>query len=304
MVAMPAPLRRIYVSMPADEFLTDGQNELKWNIVRHIEERGFACEIFFDPRGKRRLTSGRGWRLEEVEAIGRRCVGALFIGFPRWQVQTPAGLAGLATEFSQYEAGVLQTLGLPGLAVAEQGLIKRGVFDPAYGSVMAWFPAGANGRWLAGRHFKTARDGWLHRLSERRDIFLGYCGRSTKFAQKVKKILEGAGASVLDWKEFTQASTILEQIQLAARRCTAGVFLFTRDDKLAAGKAQAAPRDNVVFEAGYFIHAKGNERVLIVQQEDAKMPADLGGKIYEEIDDLTDLGQLKPGLERFVSDNL
>src|SRR5205814_10142320 len=97
---MPAPLRRIYVSMPADEFLTDGQNELKWAIVRHIEERGFACEIFFDPRGKRRLTSGRGWRLEEVEAVGRRCVGALFIGFPRWQVQTPAGMAGLATGFS------------------------------------------------------------------------------------------------------------------------------------------------------------------------------------------------------------
>jgi predicted nucleotide-binding protein len=39
----------------------------------------------------------------------------------------------------------------------------------------------------------------------------------------------------------------------------AGVFLFTRDDKVAdeTDANKAVPRDNVVFEAGYFSHAKG-----------------------------------------------
>jgi hypothetical protein len=40
---------------------------------------------------------------------------------------------------------------------------------------------------------------------------------------------------------------------------------------------QAVPRDNVVFEAGYFIRAKGKDRVLIVREAGAKTPADLGG---------------------------
>jgi len=43
----------------------------------------------------------------------------------------------------------------------------------------------------------------------------------------------------------------------AARRVRLA-FLFTKDDELqdASGKQQAAPRDNVVFEAGYFASAK------------------------------------------------
>ncbi len=42
----------------------------------------------------------------------------------------------------------------------------------------------------------------------------------------------------------------------------------------------AAPRDNVVFQAGYFASVKGDDRILIIKESSAKMPADLGGKIY------------------------
>jgi predicted nucleotide-binding protein len=44
-----------------------------------------------------------------------------------------------------------------------------------------------------------------------------------------------------------------------------------------APENRAVPRDNVLFEAGYFIQAKGKDRVLIVREAGAKMPADLGG---------------------------
>jgi predicted nucleotide-binding protein len=59
--------------------------------------------------------------------------------------------------------------------------------------------------------------------------------------------------SVLDWAtDFAPGRTILQQIQEAAVRCSAGLFLFTQDDRLSErGKAdRAVPRDNVVFEAG------------------------------------------------------
>jgi hypothetical protein len=33
-------IRRVYVSMPSDEGLSDRQNKLKWGIVKQIEELG------------------------------------------------------------------------------------------------------------------------------------------------------------------------------------------------------------------------------------------------------------------------
>ncbi len=69
-------------------------------------------------------------------------------------------------------------------------------------------------------------------------------------------------------------------IQIPSQTCQCGIFLFTTDDPLTNNEHQASPRDNVIFEAGYFMKAKGKERTLIIREEGAKMPADIGGNIY------------------------
>jgi predicted nucleotide-binding protein len=128
-------------------------------------------------------------------------------------------------------------------------------------------------------------------LEERVDVFLGYCGRSKPIAQKVKRFLESLKAKVLDWEmDFIPGRTILEQIEAAAKRSVGGIFLFTKDDDLSDGTstAIAVPRDNVVFEAGYFIGVKGKRNVLIVRETNSKMPADLGGDIYASLPDRGD----------------
>ena len=63
---------------------------------------------------------------------------------------------------------------------------------------------------------------------------------------------------------------------------------------------KAAPRDNVVFEAGYFAHAKGHRRVLIVLEDGAKMPADLGGAIYASLADRSNIDPIATQLESFI----
>ena len=55
----------------------------------------------------------------------------------------------------------------------------------------------------------------------------------------------------------------------------------------------SAPRDNVVFEAGYFIWLKGKRNVLIVREKGSKMPADLGGDIYAMLPDKVDIGPIE-----------
>ena len=64
--------------------------------------------------------------------------------------------------------------------------------------------------------------------------------------------------------------------------------------------ALAVPRDNVVFEAGYFIGLKGKRNVLIVREAGSKMPADLGGDIYASLTDRTDIAPIERTLEAFM----
>jgi predicted nucleotide-binding protein len=123
--------------------------------------------------------------------------------------------------------------------------------------------------------------------------------------------LEGKGFSVLDWaRDFRPAgATILEEIERAANRCRCAVFLFTKDDELekyAQAKASfnAVPRDNVLLEAGYFTQARGKERVAIVREQGAKMPADLGGIIYLSLENKNQLLTVKRRLVTFLTQDV
>src|SRR5262249_32833726 len=146
--------------------------------------------------------------------------------------------------------------------------------------IVLTMPNGADRSWLDGPEFQFRFDAWLEQLAERRDIFLGYCSKGKLAAQAIHLFLtKELDLTVWDWAmDFTGGSSILDEIENAAIRCSGGIFLFTKDDELQSGDTiQAAPRDNVVFEAGYFIRSRGKERVLIIREAGAKMPADMGG---------------------------
>ena len=80
--------------------------------------------------------------------------------------------------------------------------------------------------------------------------------------------------------------------------------MFTRDDPLEGDGQRAAPRDNVVFEAGYFANSKGHSRILVILETDAKMPADLGGQIYAPLDDRSNIEPIERRVWSFLTENL
>lgn len=298
--------RRVFVSMPANEWLDEAQNNLKWGIVERIEEAGYTPEIFFDPSGRNSLASGRAWSAEAADDVARHCHGAALIGLPRWELEAPEGRVVLPTDFCHYEGALARTLGLPLLVLAQENLVRRVVFDAGFGPYIGVFPVGADARWLSTDRFRVCFDHWQAELRKRRDVFLGYCGASAAVARELRRYLEGAlHASVLDWqRDFKPGRSILEQIEEAGHRCTAGVFLFTKDDELDAAPGEptrAVPRDNVVFEAGYFASAKGKERVLVIREEGTKLPADLRGDIYASFSDRSKLTAAKKTLRQFVA---
>jgi hypothetical protein len=296
--------RRIYVSLPADPWLAPNINELKWGIVEEIEKLGYIPEIFTNPKGKPGLASSKAWNPRDADDIARRCVGAALLGMARW-VFTDAEKqpAILPTEFNHYEGALVRTLGLPTLVLVQKNVRRRVVFDMSFGGYVGEFEPSADLRWLRTDAFRVPFRYWTKLLDERRDVFLGYSGKRTPTAVALKRYLRSLGVKVLDWQtDFIPGRTILDQIQQAAARCVAGIFLFTRDDDLAdrVRADNAVPRDNVVFEAGYFVASKGKRNVLIIREEGSKMPADLGGDIYASLTKRTDIAPIKRVVKGFV----
>ena len=78
-----APMRRIYISMPGDKWLTDKHNDLKGAIIAEIEKLGDEAQVFPGPGGGQRLPAGKGWSLGGCDDVMRRCVGAATLGFPK-----------------------------------------------------------------------------------------------------------------------------------------------------------------------------------------------------------------------------
>jgi len=302
-------IKRVLVSLPADQWLGTHQNDLKWGIVDEISRLGYVPEIFTNPKGMPGLAAGKAWSAVELNKVARRCVGAAIIGLPRWVFTTPQGTINLATEFNHYEGAAAYTLGLPLLVVVQEDVQRRVIFDSGYGGYIGSFPASADRTWLATNDFRVPFNYWKELLSKRRDVFLGYCSTSEGTAENLenlKRFLQSPdiGATVLDWKsDFTPGRSILREIEEAAERCSAGIFLFTKDDTLPtrALPDQAAPRDNVVFEAGYFINSKGKDHVLIIREAGAKMPADLGGDIYGSLGDRSNIKSIEETVRKFIA---
>jgi Predicted nucleotide-binding protein containing TIR-like domain len=253
-------------------------NRLKWGIVDEIEKRGFVPEIFTNPRGKPGLASAKSRHPRDADEIARRCFGAAVLGIARWRFQDTDGQpVFLPTEFNHYEGALTRTLGLPTLVLVQWEVKRRVVFDMNFAGFVGGFDADADVGWLHTDEFHVPFKYWLDKLTERRDVFLGYASASSPTALSIKTYSQSLGATVLDWQtDFIPGRTILDQIEQAAARSIGVIFLFTKDHDLAdpAPGAVAVPRDNVVFEAGYFIGLKGKRNVLIIREAGSKLPAE------------------------------
>lgn len=296
--------RRILVSAPRDIRLDPHRIEIKQAIVDEITRLGYEPQIFLGPTGGVGLAAGAGWDLEEVERVARRCVGAVIIGLPFWKTTQEGREVWLPTDYCQYEGAVARTYGLPILAIAV-GIEQRVIFDQHARLHAVSIPLQQDRSWFQTDDFRRLFKGWNHEIEQRRDVFLGYCSKSAGTAALIQLRLERLGASVLNYAmDFRAGMSILNEIERARVECSCGLFLFSEDDPLEGGNGAAAPRDNVVFEAGYFMSSKGPDRCLIIREGEAKMPADVGGTIYVQLNKGSDVATIEGRLRSFLESNL
>jgi len=297
------PTRRVFISGPREVYLGARQKALRAAILGEVMKLGYEATAFGTPEGGTGLAKRTPWNREEALEAMRGCVGVVLLGFPLWRTRDGDRDMGLATEYCHYEAALAAALDLPILALLETGTAGRGAFDPRAGTPVLDIPADATPDWVTGPEFQRFLAAWADQLAQRRDVFLGYCSAAKRVAARVRAALEADGITVIDWaRDFRKAGSILSEIEAAAVRCSAAILLFTRDDELEKSGV-AMPRDNVLLEAGYFMRAKGKQRVLIAREEGARMPADLGGDIYVPFKrGRTDA--LLEGVRQFIRDRL
>lgn len=193
--------------------------------------------------------------------------------------------------------------------------MRMSVWDGRTGTSPTAGPGPATKDWhaveiLAADRVLHQAPGWKKDAGDRSALAIGGRDLPTKRNKAIDRRVY-ASMPADEWLDSRQnalkpAGTILTRIEDAAARCSGGIFLFTKDDKLEPddGKLQAAPRDNVVFEAGYFVHAKDKERVLIIREDGAKMPANLGGDIYLSLTDRSNIAPIEGPLRQFLEQQL
>jgi CAP12/Pycsar effector protein, TIR domain len=141
-------------------------------------------------------------------------------------------------------------------------------------------------------------------------IFLGSSGKQTKLVQALTRGLADV-AEVEPWTAvFNPGVSTLDRLVELTREVDFAAFVFAQDDWTAnapeaAGQGQAAPRDNVVFEAGLFGGALGMRRTFILHAKGAKLPTDLLGMTavrYPEGLTSADMREVNQKLRKAIED--
>jgi hypothetical protein len=291
---------RIYLSAPADSNLSPAQLDVKQSIIGTLEEAGFEPQEFL----RSGIPKAMPWGFERAEMVMSRCQGAVILAFARWLAapasQEPSWKIYLPSEYNHIEGALAFTRRLPRLVITDERVRTAGITLLSEGPVYFW-PEGIGAEGTSAPRFREQFDTWAKQVRSRPHVFLGYCSQARSTATELTLFMDRElGLRVRDYAmDFSAGPTIYEQIEEAARVCACGIFLFTRDDPL-EGKAGAAPRDNVVFETGFFLRANGPERVAVIREEGAKMPADLGGHVYIDLKDRGDIASIHWQLQRFI----
>jgi len=110
-------------------------------------------------------------------------------------------------------------------------------------------------------------------------------GHDEALKEKVARLLEKQGLEAIILSEqANKGKTIIEKFEENSD-VGAAICLFTGDDigkeKSEAVEKQRA-RQNVVYEAGYFMGKLGRERVIMLVDEGIELPSDLQGVVYTD----------------------
>lgn len=134
---------------------------------------------------------------------------------------------------------------------------------------------------LAGRI--EQRNQYVNPSNRRPRVFLISSVESLEVAQEIQLGLQYEDVAVISWSDneiFPAGSYPIEALEEQVRLADFGVAIANPDDLVRARhRQQHAPRDNVIFELGFFMSRLGRQRTLLLvpRGKDVKIPSDYKG---------------------------
>lgn len=295
-MALHTPLT-IALSSPLEENMSQEQRIFFEALTDKLTRRGFRIAPDSSPIDS----------LETRYARIRGSQGVLIYACSQWRAERlykrKKNPAITPTEFCHIQSTMAVAARKPLLVLREKALTERGVLRSGHLPNVLKMPLILKPEWLDSDDFTSVFNRWAEEVDCFRHVFLGYSSKATDTANKLYKFLtESLRLRVFDWHQFRAGDTIWDSIERAESSTSCGLFLFMADDKF-SGKLsnQFAPRDNVVYEAGYFAGAKGRKNSLVIREEGAKVPSDLGGLLYLALKDRSDISPLQTQLAEYLS---
>ena len=137
-------------------------------------------------------------------------------------------------------------------------------------------------RYEDGMLMNASQEVSMKKVKEYKKVFIVH-GHDNGLKQEVARLVEKQGLEAIILSEqANRGKTIIEKFEEHSD-VGAAICLFTGDDH---GKAKDATsenlraRQNVVFEAGYFMGKLGRENVVLIANPDIEIPSDLKGVVY------------------------
>jgi CRP/FNR family cyclic AMP-dependent transcriptional regulator len=166
-------------------------------------------------------------------------------------------------------------------------------------------------RFIADRLRRIGEDIFLPNPRPR--LFIGSSTEGREVAYEIKKGLANTSVDVIVWSDdvFKPSATAIASLSSEVDRSDFGVFVTMPDDTVTSrGKRKSAPRDNVIFEIGFFMGRLGRERALMVKPKgvDLRIPTDLLGLMLLEFspdpeqDLLTSIKPVSDAIMKYVQD--
>jgi len=136
-------------------------------------------------------------------------------------------------------------------------------------------------------------------------VFIGSSTEAIPIMRKIAVMLEDIEFVVKCWKDnesFILGKTISENLSNILNEVDAAIFIYSEDDQTwYKDRVFGSPRDNVLFEHGFFAGKLGLNKSIIIRYKEPIIPTDLGGIIYAEYKE-TKLNTLKEKLELWKND--
>jgi hypothetical protein len=289
----------VELAAPKGENLSKQQQAFLEALCRRLKEEGL--EMAEDPPPG----DGVAARCKKTRAVD----GIIVVAFSQWSARRLSRQQDRELLFPSEFTHIMNTMAIatdkPLLVIMEKDVAARGTLRDGYVPRPIKLPRSLRPDWLRTTEFEADFSRWLEDVNKHRHVFLGYCSEAEPVAKAISVYLTGLGVDVLDWHQFGVSGFILQRIEEAAKSTSCGIFLFTASDRLArTAGSRKVPRDNVIFELGYFAGQKGKQRTLVIVEEGTEVPTDLEGYLHVKLPRNRDTSSIETQLLKFIEENI